>query len=34
MRNTIKDLNLALNRDPSYHFNINMIENIKFLTPL
>ena len=28
MRNTIKDLQLALNHDPSYHFNIKMTENI------
>ena len=28
MRNTIKDLNLALNHDPSYHFDIKMTENI------
>ena len=28
-RNTIKDLNLALNHDISYHFNIKMTENIK-----
>ena len=34
MRNLIKDLNLALNHDTSYHFNIKMTENIKFLTPL
>ena len=24
MRNTIKDVNLALNHDPSYHFNIKI----------
>ena len=34
MCNTLKDLNLALNHGPSYHFNIKMTENIKFLTPL
>ena len=36
MRNTIKDLNLTLNHDPSYHFNINikMTENIKFDTTI
>ena len=34
MRNTINDLNLALNQDPSYHFNIKMTKNIKILTPL
>ena len=28
MRNTIKDLHLALNHDPSYHFNIKITENI------
>ena len=28
MRNTIKDPQLALNHDPSYHFNIKMTENI------
>ena len=32
--NTIKDLNLVLNHDPSHYFNINMTENIKFLTLL
>ena len=26
MCNTIKDLNLALNHDPSYHFNLKMTE--------
>ena len=30
----IKDLNLALNHGPSFHFNIKMTENMKFLTPL
>ena len=34
MGNTIKDLNLVLNHDPSYDFNIAMTENIKFLTPI
>ena len=34
MCNTIKDLNLVLDLDPSYHFNINKTENITFLTPL
>ena len=29
-----KDLNLALNHDTSYHLNIKMTENIKFLTSL
>ena len=28
MQNTIKNLNLVLNHDPSYHFNIKMTENI------
>ena len=34
MCNTIKDLNLALNHDTTYHFNIKMTENIKYLPPL
>ena len=28
MPNTIKDINLALNHNPSYHFNIKMTENV------
>ena len=34
MCNTTKDLNLELNHDPSYHFNIKMTETIKLLPPL
>ena len=34
MRNTVKELNLVLNHDRSYYFNIKMTKNIKFLTPL
>ena len=30
----MKDLNLVLNHDPSYHFNIKMTEKIKFCTTI